>query len=123
MAAVNVWVTSVVLVLVAITAVPVVVHLVKEQTTSDLTFGLLALIEVALLAQLVVAVVLLSGGDQDVHTVTFVSYLVSILLVVPIGAFWSLAERSRAGTAVLLVALLTVAGLQMRLDMIWSSGA
>ncbi len=40
--------------------------------------------------------------------------------MLPIGAFWSLAERNRAGTAVLLLAILTVVGLELRLHAIWA---
>ncbi len=47
------------------------------------------------------------------------SYLVGIALALPVGAFWSLAERSRAGTAVLAVAVFTVIGLELRLHAIW----
>ena len=39
---------------------------------------------------------------------------------VALGAFWSLAERSRAGTGVLLVAAFTVVALEVRLDAIWN---
>ncbi len=119
----NVWVTGVVLLLAAVAAIAVIVHLVRDETATDRTFVLLGLVEVALAVQLVVGLVLLAGTDRDVHAVTFVSYLVCLLLAVPVGAFWSLAERSRAGTAVLLLALLTVAGLELRLDTIWSGGA
>jgi hypothetical protein len=49
-----------------------------------------------------------------------VSYLVGVALALPVGAFWSLAERSRAGTAVLAVAVFTVIALELRLDTIWS---
>ncbi len=51
----------------------------------------------------------------------FVSYLVGNLLALPIGVFWSLAERTRAGTGVLLVASFTVLALQLRLETIWGA--
>lgn len=119
----NVWILAVVLALVAVGVVATVVLLVRDETAGDPTFLLLAVLEVALVVQAVVGGVLLSGTDRDVHGITFVSYLVSVLLVLPLGAFWSLAERTRAGTAVLLVALLTVAGLEVRLMSLWSGGA
>jgi hypothetical protein len=37
--------------------------------------------------------------------------------------FWSLAERSRWGTGVLAVAVLTVMALQLRLETIWAGQA
>ncbi len=42
------------------------------------------------------------------------------VLVVPVGAALALVERNRWGTGVLLVALLTVAAMQLRLDSLWS---
>ncbi|MBC9731718.1 hypothetical protein [Nocardioides marmotae] len=111
-----------VLALTLVAVVMVVVHLVRDETAGDPTFLALAVVEVVLLVQAVVGGVALAGTERDVAGVTFVSYLVSILLVLPIGAFWSLAERSRAGTTVLLVALLTVAALEVRLWSLWAVG-
>lgn len=119
----NAVVLTAVLAPAVVAMVLVVVHLVRDETAGDPTFLLLAVVEVALVVQAVVGCVALAGTDRDVSGVTFVSYLVSVLLVLPIGAFWSLAERSRAGTAVLLVALLTVVALEVRLWSLWSTGA
>ena len=95
---------------------------IRDEVAQDRTFGLLALTEVVLLVQLVVGCVLLAGTDRDVEGVLFVSYLVGVTLALPIGAFWSLAERTRSGTGVLVVAALTVLALQVRLVDIWSGG-
>jgi len=93
---------------------------VKDEVAGDLMFGLLALVELVLLVQLVAGCVALAGTDREVSGVLFVSYLVGILLALPIGAGWSLVERSRSGTGVLLVAALTVVALEVRLDAIWA---
>ena len=108
-----------VLVLSAVTLLAVVVLLVRDEPANDREFALLALAEVVLLVQLVVGLVQLSGTERDVSGVLFVSYLTGIALALPVGAFWSLAERSRAGTAVLAVAALTVVALEVRLWSIW----
>ncbi|WP_426247512.1 hypothetical protein [Nocardioides sp. LHG3406-4] len=79
----------------------------------------LAVLEAGLLAQAVIGFVQLAGTDRDVNGAVFVSYLVGALVVLPVGALWSLAERSRSGTAVLIVAALTVAFLVVRLQQIW----
>ncbi|WP_309650719.1 hypothetical protein [Nocardioides sp.] len=115
----NDWVMGAVLVLSAVALLGIAVLLVKDQTAGDPLFALLAVIEVVLLVQLVVGSVQLSGTERDVSGVLFVSYLVGILTALPIGAFWSLAERTRAGTAVLAVAAFTVIALELRLDAIW----
>lgn len=111
---------GVVLVLSAVACLALVVLLVRDQVAGDLVFAFLAVIEVVLLAQLVVGSVALADTSREVSGVLFVSYLVGVLLALPIGVFWSLAERTRAGTAVLLAAAFTVIGLQLRLDAIWA---
>lgn len=108
-----------VLVLSAVVLVGIVVLLLRDEPAGDVMFALLALLEVVLLVQLVVGAVALSGTEREVSGVLFVSYLVGVALALPIGAFWSLAERSRAGTAVLAMAALTVIALELRLQTIW----
>lgn len=83
--------------------------------------GLLVLIEVALLAQAVVGLVNLATTDRSVDGLSFAGYLVGALLVLPIAVFWSLAERTRWGTAVLVVGALAVPVLIVRLDHLWTA--
>jgi len=118
---VNDQITGAVYVLGGAAALWSLVLLVRDEVAQDRTFALLALTELVLLVQLVVGCVLLAGTDRDVAGVLFVSYLVGIALALPIGAFWSLAERSRSGTGVLVVAALTVIALEVRLVDIWST--
>ncbi len=116
----NQWVTGAVIVLSLVGGVALVVLMVRDEAAQDRTFGFLAVIELLLVVQLVVGCVALGRTERDVEGVLFVSYLVGIALALPIGVFWSLAERTRAGTGVLLVAVLTVVALQLRLETIWS---
>jgi len=44
---------------------------------------------------------------------------VGALLVLPIGFVWSAGERTRSGTAVLLIAVLVVPFLSLRLHDLW----
>ena len=117
------WVLGTVLVLCGITAVVLAVHLVRDRAAEDGMFVLLGVTELVLLGQLVGGCIALGSTDRDVEGVLFVSYLVGVALALPIGAFWSLAERTRAGTAVVLLAVLTVAALEVRLYAIWTGGA
>lgn len=117
------WLTLTLLVLAAVAAVVVVVLLVRDVAAQDRTFAVIGVVELVVLVQLVYGIIALGSTDRDVSGVLFVSYLVGNLLVLPIGVFWSLAERTRAGTAVLLVALLTVVALQLRLETIWGGVA
>ncbi|MEJ7833714.1 MAG: hypothetical protein WKF79_12420 [Nocardioides sp.] len=115
----NDWVMGVVLGLSVVACLGLVVLLVRDRLAGDVVFGFLAVLEVVLLVQLVLGAVALAGTSREVSGVLFVSYLVGVLLALPVGVFWSLAERTRAGTAVLLAAALTVIGLELRLDVIW----
>ncbi|NPC96301.1 hypothetical protein [Nocardioides sp. zg-DK7169] len=117
----NVWLFGITLALTALGVIATIVLLVKDETAGDPTFALLAVLEVVLLVQVVWGLSSMSGDSMD--KATFVGYLIAVPLIVPLGAFWSLAERTRAGTAVLLVALVTVAALQLRVDSLWGVGA
>lgn len=92
-----------------------------ERVTDALALGL-AVVEVALALQLVAGIVLLTRSEGDVSGPTFVGYLVGTLLVLPAGLLWSLGEKSRSGTAVLLLALVVVAFLELRLGQVWAAG-
>ena len=118
----NTWVVVAVLALTVLAAAAAAVQMVRDQPIGDRTFVVLALAEVAVLVQLVVGVVQLVVTENDVDEVLFVGYLVGLLVALPIGAFWSLAERSRAGTGVVLLAALTVVALELRLADIWAAG-
>jgi hypothetical protein len=100
-------------------AVVTALYVALGRSPDNLLVGALALLEVALVAQLVVGIAQLVQDDRSTSPVVFVGYLVGILLVLPAGVLWSLAERSRSGTAVLIIACLTVAFLLLRLDQLW----
>ena len=123
LSAVSPWVLGAVLVLCGIAALLLVVHLVRDLAAQDSMFVLLGLTELVLVGQLVGGCVALGHTDSDVDGTLFVSYLIGTALALPIGAFWSLAERTRAGTVVVLLAVATVAALEVRLDAIWRVAA
>jgi uncharacterized membrane protein len=116
------WLEVLVYALAGITMIVTVVFLVRNEAAAnrDWVFALLGVTELVLLVQLVLGCVALANTERDVAGALFVSYLVGVALVLPIGAFWSLAERNRAGTAVLLLAAFAVLGLELRLDTIWA---
>jgi hypothetical protein len=97
-------------------------HMVVNRKPTLWLLGGLVLLEVALLLQLVVGVVLLVTGEQDVNAVTFVGYLVAALVILPLGTFWALAEPTRSGTAVLVLTTLVIPFLVVRLQQIWTVG-
>ena len=95
---------------------------VLNTTPNTITLGLLALLELALLVQLVLGIVNLATTDRDVSGATFVGYLVGSLLILPVATFWALAERTRWGTTVLIIGCLVIPVLIVRMNQIWNAG-
>ena len=91
-----------------------------DRRLHDPLFWLLAAVEMVLLGLLVGGCVGLARTDRDIDGLTFVGYLVSIVLVLPFAVAWAASERSRWGTGVLLSGCLTVAVLALRLTQLWA---
>jgi membrane-bound ClpP family serine protease len=88
---------------------------------NDLTLGALALVELLLVGQLVVAIVAPIVGNTPTGSVLeFYTYLVGALLLPPAAAFWALLERNRWSTVVLGVAALAVGVMVYRMFQIWT---
>lgn len=87
----------------------------------DVTVSSLALIELLLLAQIVVAIVSpFAGNPPTGSALEFWVYLVSAALIPPAGVFWALLERSRWSTVVMGVAAASVAIMVWRMYVIWT---
>lgn len=115
------WLVTVLL-LTAVAAAWTVVMIVRDESPpSDRFFVVLGVLLLALVVQLVAGLVALAATDRDVEGVTFVAYLLTVVLALPFGAALALVERSRWGTASLLVALATVAAMEVRLDALWAA--
>ena len=103
-------------------AAVVLVYVVLDRTPDWGLLGFAAVIEALTLVLLVVAAV--QVGDVDLHgggLVTLFGYLVAGLVLLPLGFVWSLAERSRGATAVLMVAGLAQAFVVVRILQVWPS--
>jgi hypothetical protein len=81
----------------------------------------LAVVEVLVIVQLLVAVIKVAVGDRPDSTLTFLAYAVGELVILPAGVFWSQAEKSRSSTLVITVAGLGVAVMTARMLQIWST--
>ena len=88
---------------------------------SDYTVGALAVVEVLLVVQVVVAIIApLAGNPPTGDLLEFWVYLVSAVLL-PVGAvLWALMERSRWSTVILGVAALAIAVMLWRMQVIWT---
>ena len=80
-----------------------------------------AVVEGALLVQIVAAGVVVARSDHAADPVTLWGYLVTILLILPGAALWAFAERTRWSSVVLAVAGVTVIFLEYRLLQIWGA--
>jgi hypothetical protein len=88
---------------------------------SDLTVGGMALVEVLLVAQIVVAIIApFAGNSPTGSALEFWVYLISAALL-PIAAVgWALVERSRWSTVIMGIAALAVAVMVWRMHAIWT---
>ena len=105
----------------AVVAVWLVVLIVLDRLPNDYLYGALALLEVGLVAQLVIGLVMVSGDHGGVNVAAYVGYLAGALVLLPVGFVWSLGERTRAGTGVLLVAVVVVPVVFLRLHDLWGA--
>lgn len=88
---------------------------------SDLTVGSLALVELLLIAQVVIAIVAPFVGNAPTGSVLELwVYLVSAALLPPAAVFWALIERSRWSTVIMGIAALAVAVMVWRMYVIWT---
>lgn len=89
---------------------------------SDLTLGAVAVVELLLIVQLVVAIVAPFTGNTAVGSVLeFYTYLVSALLLPIAAGFWALVDRSKWSTVILGVAALAIAVMVYRMQQIWTT--
>jgi hypothetical protein len=91
----------------------------RNRRFDDPLFYAVALLEAVILAQLGVGLVGLAQTTRDVDTVTFVSYLVTAVVIPPIAVLWAASDPSRWGTAVITGMGLVEAVLSVRVLDIW----
>jgi hypothetical protein len=89
-------------------------------TSGSTGLGAVGVVEVGLLAQLVIGIVQYAGTDRDVSGPFFIGYLIGSLIILPIGAFWALADSSRWGAGALAIACLVIPILELRLHDLWA---
>ncbi|WP_103503565.1 hypothetical protein [Streptomyces sp. SM14] len=96
----------------------------RDQPVKDWHYAGIAVVTLLTVAQLVVGVVMLAGGDRPDgdSTAVFVSYLVSVTACVPLVGLVALGERSRWGSATVAAGAFLLAILQLRLHDVWGGG-
>lgn len=88
---------------------------------SDLTVGGMALLELLLIAQIIIAIIAPFAGNPPTGSLLeFWVYLVSAALLPPAAVAWALLERSRWSTVIMGIAALSVAVMVWRMQVIWT---
>jgi hypothetical protein len=115
------WFTLVQVAVAAIGGVLCVVLGLAGRRPSDLSVGALALLEILLIAQVVIAIIApFTGNPPTGSLLEFWVYLVSAALLPPAGVVWALLERSRWSTVIMGIAALAVAIMVWRMQVIWT---
>ncbi|GAA4666082.1 hypothetical protein [Frondihabitans cladoniiphilus] len=93
-----------------------------RRVPNDYTVGSLALVELLLIAQLVVAIVAPFAGNHSTgNIVEFYIYLVVALLLPPLSVVWALVDRTRWSNVVLGAGAFAVAVMVVRMLQIWTA--
>ncbi|MFG3256489.1 hypothetical protein [Streptomyces sp. NPDC048172] len=96
----------------------------RDQPTKDWHFIGMAVVTLLALAQLVVGIVKLAGGEDPADgAVIFVSYLIGVVCCLPVVGLVSLTERTKWGSLTVVAGAVVAAVLEVRLHDIWGGGA
>jgi hypothetical protein len=117
---VTVLTTGVLIVLALACAGWAVLYAVRERAFDNAMFYGLAMLEGLLVVQLVAGIVAALASDRDVESATFLGYLLTSVLILPLSVVWAVAEKSRWGMAVVAFGGLTVAALVLRAYQVWA---
>ncbi len=98
-------------------------HLARTRLVDDPLLVSGAVIELALVAQLVVGLARASAISDGAERATFIAYLVTVLVVIPATLFIAIKEKTQWSMAVIFGGAVVVAILVARLQQIWSLSA
>ena len=94
---------------------------ISKRAPNDAAILSVALVELLLIVQLIIALVAPGFGNVATGSVLeFFVYLVTALLIPPIAVLWALMERSRWSSVVLGIAAISIAIKIYRMQQIWA---
>jgi hypothetical protein len=111
-----VWV---VLALALVGALYALLLIARNRPVDDPLFYIAAVLEAVLVGQTVAGCIAMVVTGRDIAAVTFLGYLLTSLITPPVAVLWGISDKSRWGTAVVVVAMVTVAALELRLVALW----
>ncbi|KAB1657295.1 hypothetical protein F8O01_08610 [Pseudoclavibacter chungangensis] len=115
------WFTWIAAGLAAIVGVVCLVLGLVGRRPSDVSVGAIAVVELLLVVQVVLAIVTPVAGNAPVGDgIEFWAYLVTALIIPPAAVFWGLVEPSKWSTVILGAVGLTVAVMLVRMQQIWT---
>ncbi|GEK85109.1 hypothetical protein [Microbacterium aerolatum] len=115
------WFTSIQIVVAVAVGLFCVIAGLMGRRPSDYTVGALALVELLLIVQVVIAIIApLAGNPPTGDLLEFWVYLVSAALLPIGGVTWALLERSRWSTVILGLLAFAVAIMLWRMEVIWT---
>ncbi|MDQ1576089.1 MAG: hypothetical protein QOH55_1239 [Microbacteriaceae bacterium] len=114
------WFTTVQIAVACVSGVLCLVLGLVGRLPGDVSMGAVAVVEVLLIAQLVVAIVSAPFGNHPTGSLAeFYIYLISAVILPVAGGFWALIEHTRWSTVILGVVCLAVAIMLYRMSQIW----
>jgi hypothetical protein len=97
-------------------------RLLRRRLIDDVVIITAALLEVALVVQLVVGLGKSGAVLDGAERATFIAYLFTVLVVAPVAVFLAIKEKTQWAMGVVIAGVLVVAILVARLQQIWSLG-
>ena len=116
------WLSVVVAVAAGLLAVTAVGYALASRLVDDRLLLLVAVLEVALFAQLVLGIVKGISRSGDYERAVFFAYLGTVPFVPPVATFLALKEKTRSSMLVVAGSAAVVGVLVARLVQIWGSG-
>lgn len=98
-------------------------HTIGDRLFSNPLFYAIGVLEIVLIGLLIGGLIALAKTSSDVNGGLFVSYLVVVVIIPPAAVVWGIAEKTRWGTGVVVIAMLSIAVLSVRLLRIWQGTA
>jgi hypothetical protein len=96
-------------------------HVIRDRLPGWFLVGTLGVLELSVLVVSAVGLVRVLTTERDVESAMLVGYLIAVLILVPAATLWSLVERSRFGTAIIILACLAVPVMLSRAQQIWDA--